>query len=41
MNAWPLSFVAVGAGTLVHAVAGIFMPDPPRVRKFRRGGTHA
>jgi hypothetical protein len=35
-NSWPLALVAVGAGTVAHAIAANWLPDVRRARRRRR-----
>jgi hypothetical protein len=35
-NSWPLALVAVGAGTVAHAIAARWLPDTPRLRRRDR-----
>jgi hypothetical protein len=35
-NSWPLALVCAGAGTVAHAIAAYWMPDPKREDRRRR-----
>jgi len=35
-NSWPLVFVGAGAGTMAHAIAALWLPDTPRLRRRDR-----
>jgi len=37
-NSWPLALVAAGAGTVAHAIAAFWLPDPKTGRRRRSRG---